>query len=62
MSDEEIKANLSNTCVRCQQEMSLANLSFPIELECGHNLCLQCVAKEISDEKTEIKCDHCESL
>jgi len=47
-SQEEEKKVKSDPCLKCQKPMKfLNNANFPVELTCGHEVCVWCIIKEL---------------
>jgi hypothetical protein len=39
----------------------LNDFSFPVELTCGHEVCIKCIIKELPEEQAEFRCQVCET-
>jgi hypothetical protein len=61
-SQEEEKKVQLDPCTKCQKPMKIINdFSLPVELTCGHEVCLKCILKELPEEETEIFCQVCDT-
>ena len=61
-SDEEEKKGQSDLCTKCLKSMRIINdFSLPVELTCGHKVCVKCILKELPEEKAELSCQVCDS-
>ena len=61
-SEEEEKKEQSDPCTKCQKPMEAAFVfSLPIELTCGHDVCVMCIIKELPHEEAELNCLVCET-
>ena len=59
-SQEEEKKMQFDPCTKCQKPMKFVNdFSFPVELTCGHEVCVKCAIKELSSEDAELWCQVC---
>ena len=62
-SQEEEKIVQSDPCSKCQKPMKFINdFSFPVELTCGHEVCVICIIKELPQEDAEFCCQICGSV
>ena len=62
-SEEEEKKIQIDPCIKCQKPMRLLNdFSFPVELTCGHEICVRCIIKDLPEEKEELSCEVCDSV
>jgi hypothetical protein len=63
MSSEEEEKKLSqDPCTKCKKPMKLLNdANFPVELTCGHEVCVRCIIKESSEEVGELCCQVCDT-
>ena len=44
-------------CSNCKRPMLyLFDDSFPVELTCGHEVCVKCIIKELPQEEAELCC------
>jgi len=51
----------SDPCTKCNKPMNLLNdFSFPVELTCGHEVCVRCAIKELPSEEAELCCQVCD--
>ncbi len=56
-SEDSVETDL---CTKCQSPMKLLNYAnFPVELTCGHEYCVKCIIKELSEEEAELCCQAC---
>ena len=61
-SQEEEKKVQSNPCKKCQNPMKVLNyFSLPVELTCGHEVCVSCIIKELPYEHAELSCSVCDT-
>ena len=61
-SQEEEKKISSDLCTKCQKPMKFINdFSFPVELTCGHKICVKCIIKDLPEEEAELCCQVCDS-
>ena len=45
---EEEKKPQSDLCTKCQKQMKfLYDANFPVELTCGHEICVRCAIREL---------------
>ena len=56
MSSEDDQIHQSDLCSKCEGTMNFTNLSMPVELICGHNICLKCIMKDYPQETDEVIC------
>ena len=50
-SQEEEKKVQSDPCTKCNKPMRILNdISLPVELTCGHEVCMRCILKDLSEE------------
>ena len=62
-SQEEEKVVQSDPCTKCQKPMKFFNdITFPVELNCGHEFCARCIIKEMPEEEGEICCQVCDTV
>ena len=60
--EEEEKKVQKDSCTKCKKPMKLLNdFSFPVELTCGHEVCIKCIIKELPEEQAEFRCQVCET-
>ena len=61
-SQEEEKKGHSSPCSKCQKPMRFLNdYSFPVELTCGHEVCIRCIIKDLPEDDAELRCNVCDS-
>ena len=61
-SQEEEKKVESDPCTKCQKPMKILNdFSLPVELTCGHEVCVSCIIKELPQEDAELSCSVCDT-
>ena len=59
---EEVKKQQQDSCTKCRKPMKILNdFSFPVELLCGHEVCVRCIIKELPQEEAELCCQVCET-
>ena len=52
----------SDLCTKCQKPMKILNDgNLPVELTCGHQVCVRCILKDLPEEKAELSCQVCDS-
>ena len=62
-SQEEEKKMSSDLCTKCEKPMKFLNdANFPVELTCGHKVCVKCILKDLPEEKEELCCQVCDSV
>ena len=61
-SEEEEKKVQNDPCSKCQTPMKVLNdFSLPVELTCGHEVCVKCIIKESPNEEAELCCQVCDT-
>ena len=61
-SQEEEEKIQSDPCTKCKKSMRILNdVSLPVELTCGHEICVKCILKELPKEEAELCCQVCDS-
>ena len=61
-SQEEEKKVSQDLCTKCQKPMRIMNdFTLPVELTCGHEVCVRCIIKELSEEEGELRCKVCDT-
>ena len=61
-SQEEEKKEHSDPCTKCKKPMQIGNdFSLPIEITCGHEVCVRCIIKELPQEDAEFCCQVCDT-
>ena len=59
---EEDKLIESELCTKCKKSMNFSNeFSFPVELTCGHEVCVRCAIKGLPEEEAELCCQVCDT-
>ena len=59
-SQEEEKKMQSDPCTKCQKSMKMLNdANWPVELTCGHEVCVKCIIKNLPEEEAEFCCQVC---
>ena len=47
-SQEEEKVRQTDFCSKCKKPMNfLSDANFPVELTCGHEVCVRCIIKDL---------------
>ena len=61
-SEEEEKKMQSDFCIKCKKPMKILNDgNLPVELTCGHELCVRCILKDLPEEQAELCYQVCNS-
>ena len=59
---EEEKEMQSDPCTKCQKPMNLLyDANFPVQLTCGHEVCVRCILKEMPEKQAQLCCQVCDS-
>jgi len=56
-SQEEEKKVRFVLCTKFQKPRKILNdFSLPVEITCGHKICVRCIIKELPHEEAELSC------
>ncbi len=60
--EEEEKKIQSDLCTKCQKSMNYLNdANWPVELTCGHEICVRCTIRDLPEEEAELCCQICDT-